>query len=92
MFDGYTSTSMKNLGNENYNRLSYAIQNHIRLTKIWNIDNCVKVIEKLQAHVNEKDDFNLILICLKAVFPHLGARQLNIMEEIQNFEVMCELK
>ena len=47
----------------------------------------MKVLEKLQAQVNEKDGFKLILICLKAAFPLLGVSLLNVMEELQNVTI-----
>ena len=37
--------------------------------------------------MNEKDGFKLILICLKAVLPNLGAHPLNMMEDVQSITI-----
>ena len=46
-----------------------------------------KVLQKLQDFINEKDRFTLLLVCLRAIFPHLGAPPLDLVDGVNNMMI-----
>ena len=82
LFGGYTSSCMKDAEEQHYKHLSYALWSLILHTKTWNLAHCLRITQKVQAFANEKDEFLQMLVCLKAIFPHLGAPPINIIDEV----------
>ena len=60
LFGGYTSSTMREAGNEHYHRLSHALRAHLLHPKTWDSTKCTKIIQNMETFGTKKDGFKLL--------------------------------